>query len=101
MTIKNIKELLNKYKEEEELEKIYNSYEKGEYTFGKYETAFDLEQAFFEGKTFVLKGSNNGIYFAYYLLLYFYSLLSYFFLLVAYPLLVSLCHLDSQSHFSV
>ncbi|MCK4383679.1 MAG: hypothetical protein KAW66_10325 [Candidatus Lokiarchaeota archaeon] len=49
-------------KEEEELEKIYNSYEKGEYTFGKYETEFDLEQAFFEGKTFVLKGSNNGIY---------------------------------------
>ena len=88
-------------KEEEELEKIYNSYEKGEYTFGKYETEFDLEQAFFKGKTFVLKGSNNGIYFAYYLLLYFYSLLSYFFLLVAYPLLVSLCHLDSQSHFSV
>jgi len=49
-------------KEEEELEKIYNSYKKGEYTFGKYETEFDLEQAFFEGKTFVLKGSNNGIY---------------------------------------
>jgi hypothetical protein len=48
--------------EEEELKQIYNSYKKGEYTFGKYETEFDLEQAFFEGKTFVLKGSNVLIY---------------------------------------
>ncbi|GAG57044.1 unnamed protein product, partial [marine sediment metagenome] len=46
----------------EELVKIYNSYKKGEYTFGKYEREYDLVQAFFEGKTFVLKGSNNGIY---------------------------------------
>ena len=46
----------------EELIRIYNSYKKGEYTFGKYETEFDLEQAFFEGKIFVLKGSNIGIY---------------------------------------
>jgi len=46
----------------EELNKSYNSYKKGEYTFGKYETEFDLVQAFFEGKTFVLKGSNVVIY---------------------------------------
>ncbi len=59
---KNWRKFIMRGKEEEELEKIYNSYEKGEYTFGKYETEFDLEQAFFEGKTFVLKGSNNGIY---------------------------------------
>ena len=59
---KNWRKFIVRGKEEEELEKIYNSYKKGEYTFGKYETEFDLEQAFFEGKTFVLKGSNNGIY---------------------------------------
>ena len=48
--------------EEEELEKIYNSYKKGEYTFGKYESEYDLVQAFLEGKIFVLKGSNIVIY---------------------------------------
>jgi len=46
----------------EELEKVYDSYNKGEYTFGKFETEYDLIQAFQEGKIFVLKGSNNGIY---------------------------------------
>ena len=46
----------------EELIKSYNSYKKGEYTFGKYETEFDLVQAFFEGKIFMLEGSNIGIY---------------------------------------
>jgi len=46
----------------EELNKSYNSYKKGEYTFGKYETESDLVQAFFEGKIFVLEGSNIGIY---------------------------------------
>jgi len=46
----------------EELEKVYSSYKKGEYSFGKYETEFDLIQAFLEGKIFVLKGSNKGIY---------------------------------------
>jgi len=46
----------------EEFEKVYNSYKNGEYAFGKYETEFDLVQAFLEGKIFVLKGSNIGIY---------------------------------------
>ncbi len=46
----------------EELERVYNSYKNGEYAFGKYETKFDLVQAFLEGKIFVLKGSNIGIY---------------------------------------
>jgi len=46
----------------EELEKTYNSYNKGNYTFGKYATESELVQAFFEGKIFVLKGSNNGFY---------------------------------------
>ena len=60
---KNWKEfIIRGNEEEEELEKIYNSYKKGEYTFGKYETEYDLVQAFLEGKIFVLKGSNVIIY---------------------------------------
>ncbi len=59
----NWKEFIRSGKEEgEELEKVYNSYKKGEYTFGRFETEYDLKQAFVEGKIFVLKGSNNGIY---------------------------------------
>jgi len=83
--------------EEEELEKIYNSYKKGEYTFDKYETVFDLENAFFEGKIFVLIGSNNGIYISLILpaILLFFIILSLFigfmdFLLVVLPIVFSI-----------
>lgn len=83
--------------EEEELEKIYNSYKKGEYTFGKYETVFDLENAFFEGKIFVLIGSNNVIYISLILpaILLFFIILSLFigfneFLLVVLPIVFSI-----------
>lgn len=46
----------------EELKKIFSRYRNGEYTFGKYETEHDLKRAFFEGKVFVLKGSNIGLF---------------------------------------
>lgn len=58
---KNWKKIIIRGKEEE-LKKIYNNYKKGEYTFGKFETEYDLVQAFLEGKIFVLKGSNVIIY---------------------------------------
>ena len=54
--------IIRRNEEEEEFKQMYNSYKKGEYTFCKYETEFDLEQAFLEGKIFVLKGSNVIIY---------------------------------------
>ncbi len=39
-----------------ELRETYRNYKKGKYTFGKYGTGEQIERAFVEGKTFVLKG---------------------------------------------
>ena len=43
----------------EELKEAYKSYKKGEYTFGKYWTGDQIEKAFLDGKTFVLKGTKK------------------------------------------
>jgi hypothetical protein len=48
--------------EEEELKKVFNNYKKGDYSFGRFETEYDLIQAFLRGKIFVLEGSNVGIF---------------------------------------
>ena len=43
----------------EELKKALKSYKKGKYTFGEYGTGDQIEKAFLNGKTFVLKGPNK------------------------------------------
>ncbi|GAF80169.1 unnamed protein product, partial [marine sediment metagenome] len=70
----------------EELIRIYNSYKKGEYTFGKYSTKYDLGQAFFEGKVFVLKGSNVLIYAC--LMLLFMPVVFFFFISLGFSILI-------------